>query len=69
MLLLLYILAGNTNKQGLNIMLYAHYFKAGKTHHITLSDSPRPVGKSFAFSSKTLAKQFAKDNKATPYNY
>ena len=50
-------------------MIYAHYYKHGKKHMITLSDSPRPTGPTTTFATKTLAKKFAKDNNAKPWNY
>jgi hypothetical protein len=49
--------------------MYAHYFKAGKRHELVISDTNRPIGKTITVASKKDAKQYAKDNNLTPWNF
>ena len=48
--------------------MYAHYFKSGKQHLITVSETVRPVGKTVAVESKKAAREYIKANGLTGWN-
>ena len=56
----------NTNQKEND--MYAHYFKSGKQHLITISETVRPVGKTVAVESKKAAKEYIKTNGLTGWN-
>lgn len=48
--------------------MYAHYFKSGKQHLLTISETVRPVGKTVAVESKKAAREYIKANGLTGWN-
>ncbi len=49
--------------------MYAHYFKSGKDHEMTISKTTKPVGWTTYFPTRREAVQHAKKLKAQPWNY
>ena len=50
-------------------MKYAHYFKAGVTKYMIISDTVKPIGKKVAVVSKANARSLAKMVGAKPWNF
>lgn len=48
--------------------MYAHYFKSGKQHLLTISETVRPTGKTIAVASKKAAKEYIRVNGLTGWN-
>jgi hypothetical protein len=50
-------------------MKYAHYFASKNTKYVVISQDTSPVGFKIAVKGKAEARQVAKDQNATPWNF
>ena len=50
--------------------MYAHYFKFGSKHQVLITPTCQPInGDMFTVSGKKEAREIAKINNATPWNF